>query len=136
MGSHLEASSLTHEEITTMVEKIKHERPGVNVSVLEETPNPFAIVKKEKPKEVVVEEEEKKVVAVVEEVKEEVFHELTAILNHAAFINGKWYKVGDKLGEYHIKSIKKERVMLQSREEQKELKIPKRKKKFELHKGK
>ncbi len=127
-SSYLNSSSLSHDEIRIMVKKIKEERPGINVEKLEETPNPFAIYKKPEVKKI------------IEEVKEEVpedetVHTLSAILNHAAFIDGKWYKLGDKLDEYSIFLIQKDSVILKRGSEKKTLSIPKRKKKFILYKG-
>jgi hypothetical protein len=125
----LSAASLSHEEITVMVEKIKKERSGINTSVLETTPNPFAIIKKPEPKI------EKEVKPVIKEVVPEVTYELLAILNHAAFIAGKWYKVGDHLEPYTIHSIGKSSIVLKSGDETKRLFLPKREKKI-IFKGK
>ncbi len=124
----INASSLSHEEINIMVEKIKEERPGIDVVTLEETPNPFAIYKKPEVKEVLAE--------VVEEQKiEESVYTLSGILNHAAFIDGKWYKVGDTLEQYTILSLHKDSVILKRGTERKTLSMPKKKKKFILYKG-
>ncbi len=37
---------------------------------------------------------------------------LVAIINKKAFINGKWYKEGDRIGKFKIKLIKKDGVVL------------------------
>jgi len=121
----LHAASLSHEEISMMVEKIKKERSGISISTLDTTPNPFAIVKK------VVAPTIEEVVEEVVEVKEaEPTYELLAVLNHAAFIAGKWYKVGDKLEPYTIASIGKDRIVLKHGKETKILTIPERKNKI------
>ena len=126
----LNGATLSHAEIKTMVKKIKEKRIGIEVSVLEDTPNPFALVEKgEEVKEEVVKKEKPKVI------KKEVVHNLTAILNHAAFIDGKWYKVGDKIGRFILVSINHESVDLKFKKEQKKLSIKKEKKKFILDKG-
>ena len=131
LSSALDGATLSHTEIKTMVEKIKHQREGIEVSVLESTPNPFAIkeVIKEVVKEEIKKEEKPKVV------KKEVVHHLSAILNHAAFIDGKWYKVGDKVGAFILVSINYDTVDLKSKKEQKKLSIKKEKRKFILNKG-
>ncbi len=127
--SLLHAGRLSHTEIKIMVEKIKHQRDGIEISVLETTPNPFAI------KEKVEEEIKKAKIEVKKEVKKEVVYHLTAILNHSAFIDGKWYKVGDKIGVFILVSINYDTVDLKSKKEQKKLSIKKEKRKFILNKG-
>ncbi len=121
--------SLSHKEITEMVNRIKVERVGLGLNVLDNTPNPFAIEKR------VVKEESKKEEVKIKKVKviepEEVY-ELKAILNHRAFINGKWYKVGSKLGGYTIKAIGNRTVILRDIRGEKRLKIRERKRKFKM----
>ncbi|MBD3793072.1 MAG: hypothetical protein IE889_02785 [Campylobacterales bacterium] len=123
-----QAASLSQEEINNMVEQIKKERAGINLDRLKDTPNPFAIVK-------APEVEEK--VGVIQPVKNEesVAYELTAILNRAAFINGKWYKAGESLGIYKVISVNKNSVTLRYGTETKVLGMPEKKKKFILFKG-
>ncbi len=126
------AISLSHKEITKMVESIKVERAGLGLNVLDNTPNPFAIEKK------VVKEEPKKEIEVkkVKIIKEpEEVYELMAILNNRAFINGKWYKIGSKLGTYTIKAIGERTVILRNIRGEKRLKIKEREKKFKMFKG-
>jgi hypothetical protein len=129
-SSLLSAGSLSSDEITNMISKIKEERVGISLEKLESTSNPFIINKK------------KKVVKKIEkgepvEVRQEVDYKLHAILNHAAFINSKWYKKGDKLGLYHIVYIGKRSVDLTSESDKKTLHIKKRNNKFiKLNKGK
>jgi len=128
--SLLSATSLSHDEISNMISKIKEERVGISLSKLENTANPFIIVKKEE----VVQNKEKTVVA---EVRQEVEYKLHAILNHAAFINSKWYKKGDKLGVYKVVYIGKKSVDLTSESGKKTLSIKKKNNKlFKLNKGK
>jgi hypothetical protein len=130
LSSILNAATLSHVEIKTMVEKIKHQRDGIEISVLETTPNPFAIVEKVEEVKEEIKKEEK-----VQIIKKEVVHHLSAILNHAAFIDGKWYKVGDKVGAFILVSINYDTVDLKSKKEQKKLSIKKEKRKFILNKG-
>jgi len=128
----LYSSSLSHQEITKMVNKIKGQRAGISLEILDKTPNPFAIVEK-----VVEKKKGKKIVKIqnpIAVVPVE-HYELTAILNHSAFINKKWYKVGKKIGSYKIFHIGKTSVTLKRGDEFKRLAIPKREKKFKLFKG-
>jgi len=131
-SNFLDSATLSHEEIKIMVSKIKNQREGIDVSVLENTPNPFAIREIVKEKVVVKKEKPKKAKIVV---KKEVVHTLSAILNHAAFIDGKWYKIGDKIGAFTLISINYDSVDLKSKKEQKKLSIKKEKRKFILNKG-
>ena len=125
------ATSLSHEEIDKMVLKIKEERVGIDLATLESTPNPFLIVKEE-----IKEEKPKEVKAGRPKiVKKVVNHNLVAILNHAAFIDGKWYKVGDELGSYRLIRMGKDRVTLKNSKGKRELIIEKREKKFKMFKG-
>ncbi|RUM73238.1 MAG: hypothetical protein DSZ11_06340 [Sulfurovum sp.] len=126
----LNASTLSHVEIKTMVEKTKHKREGIDTSILENMPNPFAIKEVAEEKKVV-----EKTVAKIVKKKVVVVHHLTAILNHAAFIDGKWYKIGDKVGTFTLVSIDYDSVNLKSKTEQKKLSIKKEKRKFILNKG-
>ena len=129
-SSFLSAASLSSEEITNMITKIKEERVGIAITKLEGTENPFIIVKKEKA----VTNVEKEAVA---EARTEVNYRLHAILNHAAFINGKWYKKGDKLGLYRVVYIGKNSVELKSDFDRKTLSMKKKTNKFNmLNKGK
>jgi len=128
----LYSSSLSHQEITKMVNKIKGERAGINLELLEKTPNPFAIVEKvvekKEPKQQI--KIQKPIVVIPEEI-----YELTAVLNHAGFINKKWYRVGDEIGSYKVIHIGKTSATLKRGNEFKRLAIPKREKKFKLFKG-
>ncbi len=130
---YISAISLSHQEITQMVESIKVERAGVDLNILDNTPNPFAIEKKvvkEKPKRKKIKVKKNKVIK-----KPEKIYELTAILNHRAFINGEWYKVNSDIGIYTIKSIGERTVILKGIRGEKILKIKKREKKFKMFKG-
>jgi len=128
----LYSNSLSHQEITKMVNKIKGERVGVGLELLEKTPNPFAIVEKVVEKKKVKQQIkiQKPIVIIPEEV-----YELTAVLNHAGFINKKWYRVGDEIGSYKVIHIGKTSATLKRGNEFKRLAIPKREKKFKLFKG-
>jgi hypothetical protein len=126
---YLLSTSLSNKEITVMVDKIKEERGGIGVNILDTTPNPFAIVKEviKSPKEVKIKKPK--------EVTPKISYELTAILNHRAFINKKWYRVGDKLDSFIVHSIGARTVILKNREEIKKIVIKRREKKFKIFKG-
>ena len=112
------ALSLSHAEITNMVEKIKHQRAGIELESLEGMPNPFSINKRE----------EKVTEASIEEVAfREAVYSLTAIFNRAAFINGKWYKSGEQMDNYTIIKVGKESVILVDGSNKKTLRLPKKK---------
>jgi len=131
LSSYLFSASISHDEITQMIEKIKEERKGIALGRLEGTKNPFIIKSKasknvEKPKEKGIPQPQK-----VEE-----NYTLDAILNHAAFINKKWYKKGDNVGDYQVVYIGKISVNLESDGISKTLSLPSKKKNFiKLKKG-
>jgi hypothetical protein len=122
--------SLSSEEIVKMVSEIKKERKGISLATLENTGKPFIIrepKKKEKPSEV------KKVAKVV---RVEEIHTLKAILNKAAFIDGKWYKQGEKVGSYRVQKVSLDSVVLKNSYGTKKLSLKKRKKNFiKLNRG-
>ena len=121
--------SLSPTEITNMISKIKEERVGIPLVKLEGTLNPFLLKKKEKK---VVKEEKKEA---QEQKSPEVEYQLSAILNHAAFINKKWYKTGDKLGAYRVRYISRNEVHLKGELGEKVLKLEKKKKFIKVKEG-
>lgn len=125
--SILLSGSLSSEEILNMVSKIKEERKGISLVKLESTANPF-IIKEKKVLE--TKEENKSVMQIVPEV----VYKVDAILNRAAFINKKWYRTGDKLGNYTIGYVSRTSVTLESSIGNKVLNIEKKKKNF-IHKN-
>ena len=122
------SGSLSPTEITEMISKIKKERVGISIEKLESTVNPFIIVKIKKEENLTKE----KPVMLVPEVLVEPTYSLDAILNHAAFINKKWYKKGSKIDQYTITHIGKRVVTLKSSEKEKTLSL-KKKKYIKLH---
>jgi len=120
------SGSLSSDEIVRMVNEIKKERTGVSLATLEATGKPF-ILKVPKKKE--------KVNGVVS-TKVEADYVLKAILNKAAFIDGKWYKQGDKLGSYKVGHVSSDSVVLKSSNDNKKLSLKKKKKNFiKLNRG-
>lgn len=123
--SLLISGSLSSTEILNMVSKIKEERVGISLAKLEGTANPFIIKKKEKKKIAEKKEENLTIYAPVE-----IVYKVDAILNHAAFINKKWYRTGDTLNNYKIGYVSKYSVTLENENGNKVLKLERRKKKF------
>jgi len=130
LSSLVWSASLSPIEITEMISKIKEERGGISIEKLEDTVNPFIIKKVEEVKEENLTKEEK--IAVVKKVIVETNYTLSAILNHAAFINKKWYKKGSKIDQYKVIYIGKETVTLKSSEKKRTLSL-KKKKHIKLH---
>jgi len=127
------SSSLSYDEIAKMVEKIKQKREGIGVDELDDTPNPFTIIKKvvKKPKKKIVKKKpKKKIIKIIEPT-----YTLTAILNSRAFINGKWYATGDKIGDYKVAYIGDSIAILKSQRATKRLKIEPQIKKINLFGG-
>lgn len=127
LSSLLYSSSLSFEEITSMVSKIKKERVGISILKLETTVNPFVLVLPKKEENLT-----KEIVPVIKRIIVEPVYKLEAILNNAVFINKKWYKRGSKLGLYKIGYISKTSVTLKSSQGNKILSL-KKKKFIKLH---
>jgi len=126
------SASLSSSEITNMVSKIKKERVGISLGQLDATQNPFLL--QEVPKEV-IEKEIESVEVVAPRLVERVYT-LKSILNKAAFIDSKWYRKGDTLGNYTIGHISSKSVLLKSANGNKLLALKKKKKKFiEINRG-
>jgi len=124
------SGSLSSAEIVKMVSEIKKERKGISLATLESTGKPF-LIRVPKKKESPVKAKKVAQVLRVEEV-----HTLKAILNKAAFIDGKWYKQGDKLGSYKVGHVSSNSVVLKSSSGNKTLSLKKRKKNFiKLNRG-
>ena len=124
--------SLTSSEITNMVAEIKKERKGISLFTLVSTENPF-IIKIPKKKEVKEVKEAKKRVAIV---AVETVYTLKAILNKAAFIDKKWYKKGDTIGDYKVGNVSSTSVVLKRASGNRTLSLEKNKKKFiKLNRG-
>lgn len=132
LSTSLWSGSLSSTEITNMISKIKEEREGISIAQLEQTLNPFILNKKKKV-EVIKDEP-----VLIEAIPVEPEYLLQAVLNHAAFINSKWYKVGDTLGLYRVGYIGSSQVTLKSAHGNKTLFIKKKKKKMfiKLNQGK
>ncbi len=92
--------------------------------------DPFSNIKKEEKRE-----EKKKVVKVEKPKKRkkiiyQPIIELEAIFGKSAFINGKWYRVGDKIGKYKIIKIGRDSVSLKIGRRVKSLRLIDKERKF------
>ncbi len=122
------AGTLSHEKITHMVSKIKEERVGISLIKLNDTANPFILY-------VLPKKEVKTEVAKMKLAKKEIVYGLKAIMNNRVFINGEWYKEGDRLGDYKIGNITTSSVLLKGSKGNKTLSL-KKKNIFNVNKGK
>lgn len=129
-STSLFSASLSSTEIINMVSEIKKEREGISLVELEGTANPF-MLNTPKKKEVI----EGKEVSVIASV--EVTYNLKAILNKAAFIDNKWYRQGDDIGNYKVGYVSSSSVVLKSTSaDDRTLNLEKKKKKFiKLNRG-
>ena len=85
------------------IKKIREERPSVSLKKLETTKEPFAIIQRK---------ENKKVIVVPDEAVAESTFTIDGIMNKTAYINGKWYKIGDIIDGYTIGYIGNKGVVL------------------------
>lgn len=124
VSSSLFAGSISAKEITSMVSKIKKERSGISLAKLETTANPF-IINIPQAKEV-----EESPMPILVNAPVQVNYTLKAILNHAAFIDKKWYKQGDSIGNYKVGYVSSHSVTLKSGSENRVLSLKKKNKNF------
>ena len=94
-------ASTALEEIDKMVERIQKPRQGIGLDELASTKDPFISLKKDE-----------NMTQVVIPKKKEAQLSLNGILNGKAYINGKWYKVGDKISGYVLKYVGTKGVVL------------------------
>ncbi|MEO1953328.1 MAG: hypothetical protein ABGW74_01330 [Campylobacterales bacterium] len=113
-GSLLVNANYSVKQIENMVLKIHNKRPGLDVSVLENTYEPFVM------KEIIKKNDTEKEI-VLKSVKKDEKIELHAILADKAYINDKWLKVNDTINGYQLKYIGKRGVVLQNGNEIKKL---------------
>ncbi len=91
-----------------MFDRIGEKRIGAPEREIESVKPPFIRLTKEEVKQVVVKKDGTKVA-----VKKG--YELQAIMNDRVKISGKWYKLGDKIDDFILATIKNNAVFLQSR---------------------
>ena len=104
------------EQINNMVTKIQQKRVSKMNIDYRSVPSPFIVIKKD--------EDSNKTVAMSP--KKQMSFDLSAIINHSAFINGKWYKVGDSMNDYNITKIGDTEVKLENGKNTIELFLPKK----------
>ena len=93
------------DEIDKMVSKINSKREGtLSKKEISSITSPM-------PKLIVIDNNSSEDNKTVVKVKESSFN-LTAIVNNSAFINGKWYKVGDRVGTFKLVDIMDDSVYL------------------------
>ncbi len=111
-------------EYKTMFSKIGEKRVGVDDRKIDALSSPFVKVKKPKAVKVVDGE-------VIEEVVVPEFV-LQAIVHKKVKISGKWYRLGDEVGDLKVSSIRKGVVWLKSSDYKKRLTIRKDNAKFSI----
>ncbi len=112
-------------EYKTMFSKIGEKRVGVDVRKIDALSSPFVKVKKPKTVKTTVDGE------TIEEVVTPEFV-LQAIVNKKVKISGKWYKIGDEVGDLKVSSIRKGVVWLKSSDYKKRLTMRKENAKFSI----
>ena len=110
------SAELSVEQIDNMVKKIQQKRVSKMEIDYKVVPSPFIIIKKDSDtNDTIVTTPTKKISFV-----------LSAIINGSAYINGKWYKVGDVMNDYNVTKISDTEVKLQKGHSTIELFLPKK----------
>jgi len=99
-------AGLSLAQIQNMVVKIHEKRKGANLTILDQTEEPFVIREKEDNVTVYV--------APITTMKEEAKLSLHAIVNGKAYINDSWKSVDEKILGYTLKYIGKRGVVLRN----------------------
>ncbi len=102
-----------YKEYDDLFNAINKERKGISEKDVDKTENPFVSA----DKSLVTEENNNSKAS-----KEEVYV-LKGILNNSANINGNWYKLNEKIGEFTILKIKENSVIIGSSGSSLELKL-------------
>jgi hypothetical protein len=113
------------QEYKMMFSKIGEKRVGAASSEIESVRPPFIRLSKEEAQKTAVGKDGTKVA-----VKRG--YELQAIVNNRAKINGKWYKVGEQIGDFTFVSIVGSGVFLKNNEFKKRLTLRKKNEKFSI----
>lgn len=99
-------------EYDRMFESINTPRKGLTESDFNSLPDPFLIQKTSRS----IKSDDNNSVSTN-------IPKLNAIFGNKVKIDGKWYKKGEQIGEYEVKSIKKSSVILNNKEQNLELNI-------------
>ena len=102
--------------VDEQVQAIKPPRSGVKTSTINSVSNPFLFVKEKSGKNA-KSSKAKTALNKTSSNKNQVSKKskalvLNAIINKSALINGKWYKIKDKVGKYTLSSIERNTVIL------------------------
>ncbi len=89
------AASLSVNEIDTMVAKIQTTRGGMNVAQFETVSDPFVYFERNATTGAIITPKKENDDTIV----------ISGIMNNKAYIDGGWKRVGEKVGDYTIKSI-------------------------------
>jgi len=107
--------------VNKQIEAIKPPRDGLKSSAINANTDPFIFLKKNKPEK---KSKNGKVVSKAAKsntkstntnkivVKKKTILSLTAVMNKSALINGKWYKLGEKVSGYKLSKVNTTSVLL------------------------
>ena len=103
--------------VDEQIEAIKPSRSGLVTKNVATLKNPFIVVEKEK--KLVTTKSGKKVYVTSKKFSKKKIYKtsrryfsLNAIMNNSALINGRWYKLNDRIGSYRVKIISMTYVIL------------------------
>ncbi len=104
--------------VDEQIQAIKPPRSGISKSSVNATENPFIFLNRIKSKEKrkttytrKVNKAQKKSNS-AQVYKKNITLRLSAIMNNSALINGRWYKIKDKVGQYTLMEITRKNVLL------------------------
>ena len=112
-------------EYRMMFSKIGQKRVGATPEEIEAVRPPFIRLTKEEAKKTVVKKDGTKVAV-------KSGYVLQAIMNDRAKINGKWYKLGDKIDDFTLATIQSSGVFLQNSDYKKRLTLRKKNEKISI----
>ena len=104
LSSSVLYASLSVAQIENMVKRIHLKREGVDLDTLENTKEPFVLLKKE----------DNVTVIEIPNKEEDIKLNLHAIMAGKAYINDSWKKIDDKVFGYTVKYIGKKGVVLRN----------------------
>jgi hypothetical protein len=107
--------SIDKKYLSDIVAKIKKARKGLSKREIKRLRNPFYI--KKTPK--------KETIKIIPKIYKKTYR-LYAIINNRVKINGKWYKIGEKIDEYRISKGKEKKILLISANEKISLSLTKK----------
>jgi len=110
--------------VDEQIEAIKPNRKGINKNEIDSLKSPFIFlidknleISKKHTKQIYLPKKtnhtyKKKIYKPIKKAKTHQLFILEAIINKTAFINGKWYKLGDNINKYILKEISPNRIVL------------------------